>query len=53
MYLMAKEGDEEVLLNARSDRWGVCDLEPVAVSRESNDVRKDAINILDLNVLYP
>jgi hypothetical protein len=53
MYLMAKEGDEGVLLNTRLDRRGVRDLKPVAVGRESGDVRKDAIDILGLNVLYP
>jgi hypothetical protein len=53
MYLMAKEGDEGILLNAHLDRWDVRDLKPVAVSRESGDIRKDAIDILDLNILYP
>jgi hypothetical protein len=53
IYLIAKEGDEGVLLNARLDRRDVRDLKPVAVGRESGDVRKDAINILGLSVLYP
>jgi hypothetical protein len=53
MYLTAEEGDEGVLLNARLDGRGVCDLKPMVVGRESGDVRKDAINILGLNVLYP
>jgi hypothetical protein len=53
MYLMVEEGDEGVLLNTRLDRWGVRDLEPMAVDRESSDIYKDAINILDLNILYP
>jgi hypothetical protein len=53
MYLTAEEGDEGVLLNARLDGRGVRDLEPVAVGRESGDIRKDAIDILGLNVLYP
>jgi hypothetical protein len=50
---MAEEGDEGVLLNARLDRWGVCDLKFMAIGRESGNVCKDAINILGLNVLYP
>jgi hypothetical protein len=49
---MAEESDEEVLLNTRLDGRGVRDLEPVAVGRESNNVYKDAIDILDLSVLY-
>jgi hypothetical protein len=53
MYLTAKEGDEGVLLNARLDRWGVRDLKPVAVDRESGDIYKDTIDILGLNILYP
>jgi hypothetical protein len=53
VYLMAEEGDEGVLLNTRLDGRGVCDLEPVVVGRESGDVRKDAIDILGLSVLYP
>jgi hypothetical protein len=53
MYLTAEKGDEGVLLNVYLDGWGVCDLEPVAVGRESGDIRKDAINILGLNILYP
>jgi hypothetical protein len=53
MYLTVKEGDEGVLLNTRLDGRGVRDLEPMAVGCESGDIRKDAINILDLNVLYP
>jgi hypothetical protein len=53
MYLTAEEGDEGVLLNIRPDRRGVRDLKPVAVGRESGDVRKDAIDILGLSVLYP
>jgi hypothetical protein len=53
MYLTAKEGDEGVLLNIRPDGRGVRDLKPVAVGRESGDVRKDAIDILGLSVLYP
>jgi hypothetical protein len=53
MYLTAEEGDEGVLLNTRLDERGVRDLEPVAVGRESSDIRKDAINILSLSVLYP
>jgi hypothetical protein len=53
MYLTAKEGDEGILLNAHLDRWGVRDLKPMAVSRESGNIRKDAIDILDLNILYP
>jgi hypothetical protein len=52
IYLMAEEGDKGVLLNAHLDRWGVYNLEPMAVGRESGNVRKDAINILDLNILY-
>jgi hypothetical protein len=50
---MAEEGDEGVLLNICLDRRGVRDLEPVAVDRESSDMRKDAINIPGLSVLYP
>jgi hypothetical protein len=53
MYLMAEEGDEGVLLNVRLDGRGVYDLKPVTVSRESGDMRKDTIDILGLNVLYP
>jgi hypothetical protein len=53
MYLTAKEGDEGVLLNIRLDRWDVYDLKPVVIGRESGDIRKDAINILGLNILYP
>jgi hypothetical protein len=53
IYLTAEEGDEGVLLNTRLDGRGVRDLEPVAVGRESGDIRKDAINILGLSVLYP
>jgi hypothetical protein len=53
VYLTAEEGDEGVLLNARLDKRGVRDLEPVAVGRESGNVRKDAIDIPGLSVLYP
>jgi hypothetical protein len=53
MYLMVKEGDKEVLLNAHPDKRDVRDLELVTVSRESNNVRKDVINILSLSILYP
>jgi hypothetical protein len=53
VYLTAEEGDEGVLLNARLDRRGIRDLEPVAVGRESGNVRKDAIDIPGLSVLYP
>jgi hypothetical protein len=53
VYLTAEEGDEGVLLNVRLDGRGVRDLEPVAVGRESGDIRKDAIDILGLSVLYP
>jgi hypothetical protein len=53
MYLMVKEGDEGVLLNTHPDRRGVYNLKPIVVGRESSDVRKDAIDILDLNILYP
>jgi hypothetical protein len=49
---MAEEGDEGVLLNIRLNRQGVHNLKLVAVGRESSDMRKDAINILDLSVLY-
>jgi hypothetical protein len=52
MYLTAEEDDERVLLNICPDRRGVRNLEPVVVGRESGDVRKDAINILGLSVLY-
>jgi hypothetical protein len=52
VYLTAEEGDEGVLLNARLDGRGVRDLEPVAVGRESGDMRKDVIDILDLSILY-
>jgi hypothetical protein len=50
---MAEEGDKEVLLNTHPNRRDVRDLEPMAVNRESGDMRKDAINILGLSVLYP
>jgi hypothetical protein len=49
---MAEEGDEGVLLNIYLDRRGVRDLELMAVGRESGDMRKDAIDILGLSVLY-
>jgi hypothetical protein len=49
---MAEEGDKEVLLNIRLDGQGIHDLKSIAVGRESGNVRKDVINILDLNVLY-
>jgi hypothetical protein len=52
VYLTAEEGDEGVLLNARLDGRGVRDLEPVVVGRESGDMRKDVIDILDLSILY-
>jgi hypothetical protein len=50
---MAKEGNEGVLLNACLDERDIYDLEPIAVDRKSDDIYKNAINILDLNVLYP
>jgi hypothetical protein len=52
VYLIAEEGNEGVLLNVYSDGRGVRDLEPIVVGRESGDVRKDAIDILGLSVLY-
>jgi hypothetical protein len=53
MYLMAKEGDKEVLLNVCLDGRGVYNLKPIAIGRESGDICKDAIDILGLNILYP
>jgi hypothetical protein len=53
VYLTAEEGNEGVLLNACLDKQDIRDLEPVVVGRESSDIRKDAIDILGLSVLYP
>jgi hypothetical protein len=52
MYLIAKEGNEGVLLNAHLNKWGIRDLESMIISRESSNMRKDVINILSLSVLY-
>jgi hypothetical protein len=50
---MTKKGNKGVLLNTHLDGRGIHNLKPIVVGRESDNVRKDAIDILGLNVLYP